>query len=221
MDPTWDAPPTTSHDPRFSPNMPRVGAWSHQEAWKLKQLKSMTHPRRQEYLHLSIYLSIYPSIHPSIHLSIYLYIYIYIYIYIYANMYIYIYIYIDIHIYICKYIYIWGHTYIYTYIWRYIYIYLYTSTNIHFDSRFSKSRTTVHGKLLAFLRAKQPGQPDASLHPLTFAIGRNRSFYDWRRWKYPSSISAATGSDLKYLKYLFKSPILVWVKDGFCSIVSY
>jgi hypothetical protein len=124
-----------------------------------------------------------------------------------------------IYIYMCKYIYIYGD--IHTYIRIYGDIYIYTSTNIHFDSRFSKSRTTVHGKLLAFLRAKQPGQPDASLHPLTFAIGRNRSFYDWRRWKYPSSISAATGSDLKYLKYLFKSPILVWVKDGFCSIVSY
>ena len=132
MDPTWDAPPTTSHDPRFSPNMPRVGAWSHQEAWKLKQLKSMTHPRRQEYLHLSIYLSIYLSIHPSIHPSIYLsiYIFIYTYIYIYANMYIckyvYIYIYIwytYIYIYIYANIYIWGHTYIYTYIWRYISIY--------------------------------------------------------------------------------------------------
>ena len=114
MDPTWDAPPTTSHDPRFSPNMPRVGAWSHQEAWKLKQLKSMTHPRRQEYLHLSIY----PSIHPSIHLSIYLYIYIYIYIY--ANMYIYIY--IDIHIYMQIYIYGDIHTYIRIYGDIYIYI---------------------------------------------------------------------------------------------------
>ena len=145
----------------------------------------------------------------------YVYIYILIYIYIYvcvcANIYIY--------IYICANIYIYMGTYIHIYV--YMEIYIYTSTNIHFDSRFSKSRTTVHGKLLAFLRAKQPGQPDASLHPLTFAIGRNRSFYDWRRWKYPSSISAATGSDLKYLKYLFKSPILVWVKDGFCSIVSY
>ena len=55
MDPKRHAPPSASlFHLRFGPNMPRVEAWGQQEAWKLRQLKSMTHPGRQEYIHICV-----------------------------------------------------------------------------------------------------------------------------------------------------------------------